>query len=169
MNLATSESDLQNGFKLANYLVSGITIISNPYKLLTTSLHMLTKYDKGNNAKFNDNTQTLLSIPLIRHRNVIVSFVAQWEEQLKTKALSFDSFTDSQKELFNTLKSCLYEEQNNIEQGYRTPLILLDYVNVKCTEGNLKKDYVQAFSELSKNENSRFAATFMKKVASWQG
>lgn len=161
-------NELENVYKFADYIANSAAAIPNPnpFAILTSAIHILCKHNKDDKSTFSKNISLLMSIPLIRHRNVIISFVDRWSEITGKKVKEYDSLNVDDKKVIDTLTNEAYKLKEQIPEGYRTPLTILDELDNREQKSMLSKDGSAALEKVKANDT--LAGTFLERVASWQ-
>ena len=161
-------NELENVYKFADYIANSAAAIPNPnpFAILTSAIHILCKHDKDDKSTFSKNISLLMSIPLIRHRNVIISFVDRWSEITGKKVKEYDSLNEDDKKVIDTLTNEAYKLKEQIPEGYRTPLTILDELDNREQKAMLSKDGSAALEKVKTDDT--LAGTFLERVAAWQ-
>lgn len=166
--MTENNNDLENVYQFADYIANSAAALPNPnpFAILTSAIHILCKHNKDDNSTFSKNTTLFMNIPLIRHRNVIISYVDRWEEVTGKKIKNYDSLSDSDKKTLNELTNECYKLKDQIPSGYRTPLTILDILNVRDKKSELSATGSKALNVIK--DDNELAGTFLERVALWQ-
>lgn len=172
---SSEESTLDQVWYVAQKLVAAK--MKNPLDMLEQTLQTLCDYHEYDQSEADLTIQRLLEIPMGMHKNILNSYVMLWAKQngVKTELdetyekLEEHKLKSSDQDLLNVLKNALSDIQDSVDEGYRTPLILLNELYVK--RNNLDALSKQAIDEIlspSSKDLCVLSGAWIKQVASWQ-
>ena len=185
---AISQLTLSNIYNIAAKLHSARKYAENPYVLFHSTLSIYCHNQKLN-VDFDKVKQSILETPLKRHQNIINAFVEAWldvDNQGHHRSpgegaailRSFgEQMTSEQKQTLAVLQGLLERVNRLIPEGYRTPMVLLDYAYYLVYEDKEQTQLVlndaeqQAMAKIVSDQNELdciLTAYWMKQVAAWQ-
>lgn len=168
-----TQNELDNIFNIAKTISISAKRMThtNPYVTLEQMLKIIlsiTNDNKKNQGAFALKTE-IASISLKRHQNLITSYVSLWlgsEKRSQELKHLRERLVPSQQAILDKMTDAMLTIQANVPQGYRTPLILLDYL--WHHHDQLAIPYKKAFQQITSDDNSMLTALWLKEVASWQ-
>ena len=159
-------NNVQDVFQLANlfYQRAENAGYFNPLAILINELDCIVK----NSDSRDDEISIYQKIPLSHHLQFLNAYISLWQNQLNIDLPNMNELNDEQINCLTAFQKAIIQAINHIEQGYRTPLVVLDEMarETLLVSPTINRQFLLANNQqLSQVEKDNIAESIKKIVS----